>query len=615
VQVTQVASNTALKIDGGEFNVTLSASSAAGTSSSLNSLGELILTSGNFATFSGTGFAPNSEIVVWLFSTPTKLGTVVTDASGSFSGSLAVPSDLEAGQHTVQLNGETSDGETRSLAVGVELVAEQSEAEPTSEEAAAASIGATGDDNAPPVPFDPLSSPEGVTALTATIGAAAAAAGAIAAAAGAAAGAAGSSSGGSARGGASSGGGNSGGDSGSIATIDAAHERYRNNRRGRGDRWKIWKKRWLNFLDKPFISLAVKSARFSPLFSKISVDGAYLRASMGSLGLLPTIAAAFISAFSVSMNETAVAPPQWQWFIALAVIGIFDAFAGLIGTSVFVIGTIIMHGAIGIEDTRLLLGVMIVGYGPALLANAFRAFRKEPENSEAYWWDRLIDLAVLPFIGGWITATMISTLPALAGTTLAVANHVDTFAFAVAAAIMLRVILEELVARWFPKRLDTLHPTDVEETDPPQKWISVAFRLSVFIFVTAALMGNVWQVWVGSALFILPTIIGFYSDKFKNFPWIWRLLPTGVPGLAVALLVASATTSVVGMWFGASPDLALWSFALLPIPMLFLALLGMFGREGVEDEVRFIQRPQLKWVYRIGGIIMLLVTMNLAGVI
>jgi hypothetical protein len=177
------------------------------------------------------------------------------------------------------------------------------------------------------------------------------------------------------------------------------------------------------------------------------------------------------------------------------------------------------------------------------------------------------------------------------------------------------VILEEGVARFFSQRLDTLHPTDVDETDPSQRWISIAFRLSVFIFVTAALMGNVWQVWVGSALFILPTIIGFFSHKFKNFPWIWRLLPAGIPGLAFTLLVASATTSVVAMWFGTSPDLALWSFALLPIPMLVLALLGMFGRDGVEDEVRFIRRPKLKWIYRIGGIVMLLFTMNLAGVI
>jgi hypothetical protein len=480
-------------------------------------------------------------------------------------------------------------------------------------------IGATGDDSAPPVPFDPLASPEGVAALTSTLGEIGAVAGAVAAAAAAAAGAAAAgSSGGGARGGASGGGGSSGGsggDGGSIATIDAAHEKYKNRRRGRGDRWKIWKKKWLNFMDKPTIALAMRSARFSPLFSKIVVDGAYLRASLGSFSLLPTLFGAIVAVWSALANHSDVAPPQWQWLIVIAVLGVFDAFAGFVATTLFVVTTVVMHGAISIEDVRLLLGVVIVGYGPALLANAFRAFRKEPEPGEVYWWERLVDLAVLPFIGGWVTASMIGTLPALAGTTLAVANHVNDFAIAVALAIMLRVILEEGVARFFPQRLDTLHPTDVDETDPPQKWISITFRLAIFIFVTAALMGNVWQVWVGSALFILPTIIGFYSDRFKNFPWIWRLLPTGIPGLAFTLLVASATTSVVGMWFGTSPDLALWSFALLPIPMLFLAVLAMFGREGVEDEVRFIQRPQFKWVYRIGGIVMLLFTMNLAGVI
>jgi hypothetical protein len=483
-------------------------------------------------------------------------------------------------------------------------------------------IGATGDDNAPPVPFDALSTPEGVAALTDTLGNAAAAVGAIAAAAAAGAAAAAAAGGGGGGGGGSrapaggsTGGPSGSGEGGSIATIDTSHERYRNKRRGRGDRWKIWKKKWLTFTDKPFIAMIVKTARFSPLFSKIAVDGAYLRAAFGSFGLLPTIAASMISVGAIALNDGAVAPPQWQWFIVLAVIGIFDAFAGLIGTVLFVVGTVVAHGSIGLDDVRLLLGVIIVGYGPALLANAFRAFRKEPEDGEDYWWERLVDLVVLPFIGGWVTATMISTLPALAGTTLSVANHVGTFALVVAVAITARVLLEEFVARWFPARLDTLHPTDVDDADPAQKWVSVGFRLSIFIFVTAALMGNVWQVWVGSALFILPTIIGFYSDKFKNYPWIWRMLPTGIPGLAFTLVVASVTTSIVGGWFGTSPDLALWSFALLPVPMLALAVLGMIGREGNEGEIRWIRRPGFKWVYRIGGIVMLLVTMELAGVL
>jgi hypothetical protein len=468
--------------------------------------------------------------------------------------------------------------------------------------------GATGDDNAPPVPFDPLATPEGVEALTNLLASAAAVVGAIAAAAAAAAAAGGGSSGGSSSSGGS-------GEGGSIATINANHDRYINRRRGRGDKWKMWKSKWLTFADKPSIWVVVKSAWISPLFSKIAVDGAYLRASFGSLGLLPTIAAAAISVMTVSMNDGAVLTPQWQWFIALAVIGIFDAFAGLVGTLIFVAGTVATAGTLGINDVRLLLGVIIVGYGPALLASAFRAFRREPEESEQYWWERIVDLVVLPFIGGWVTATMISMLPALAGTTMAVANHVNEFAIAIAIAITLRVVFEEFVARWFPSRLDVLHPTDVSDPVPVQKWLSVAFRLSVFIFVTAALMGNVWQAWVGSALFILPTILGFYSHKFKNYPWIWRVLPTGIPGLAFALIVASITTSIVGSWFGSAPDLALWSFALLPIPMLGIAILAMIGREGNEGEVRWIRRPGFKWVYRIGGVLMLLATMELAGVL
>jgi hypothetical protein len=40
----------------------------------------------------------------------------------------------------------------------------------------------------------------------------------------------------------------------------------------------------------------------------------------------------------------------------------------------------------------------------------------------------------------------------------------------------------------------------------------------------------------------------------------------------------------------------------------------MFGREGAtDDEVRIAQRN--RWIFRIGGVVMLLVTLNLTGII
>jgi hypothetical protein len=472
-------------------------------------------------------------------------------------------------------------------------------------------IGATGDDEDKSVPFDPMGSPESIKAVTETTAKAAAIAAAVAAAAAAGAAAASRTGGGSSGGSGSS-------DPGSIATIDTTHEQYELRRRGRGDALKVWRRRWMRLLDKISIRATLLIAPISPVLSRIVVDGAYLRAAAGIFASLPTMAAAGVAFAALAVNGTAVSTPIWQLFLAITLIGIFDAFAGMVGTAIFVIGSFAIHAlaglAIGMGDIRMMLGVIIVGFGPALLANSFRVFRKVPEKGSFYVWERIVDLGVLPFIGGWVTATMIGTLPALAGMTLAVANHVNDFALAVAAAIVIRVIAEEAVAREFPERLDTLHPTEVPATPGIQRWISLGFRLAVFIFVTAALMGNDWRVWFGSALFVLPTMLGWWQDKFPISKWVWRIMPQGIPGLAFTLLVASVTTSMVSSWFD-GPDSALWSFALLPIPMLALSILGLIGREGDEDEVRWIRQPRFVWVYRIGGIVMLVLTMKVAGVI
>jgi hypothetical protein len=356
-------------------------------------------------------------------------------------------------------------------------------------------------------------------------------------------------------------------------------------------------------------------ARFSPILAKATVDGAYLRAAVGSLSVLPTIAAVVLASISINPGTQHILPPVWPIFLAITLIGIFDAAAGLVGTTVYVIGTVIVHlNNIQLSDVRLLLGIVITGFGPVLLTNAFRQFRKDKDAEKHYVWERIIDLGVLPFFGGWTTASMISTLPALAGLTLSVANHVNDFALAVAGATVARVLLEEVVARVFPTRLDTLHPTEIPSTYPGHRYVALLSRVGIFIFVTAALMGNEWQVWVGSVLFALPTALGWVSHRWPNVPWLWRILPQGIPGLALVLIVAQATSALVGVIFGKSPELALWSFALLPIPLLILSVLGMFGREGEDGEIRFVKREKFVWVYRLGGVVMLVLTLKLAGV-
>ena len=54
---------------------------------------------------------------------------------------------------------------------------------------------------------------------------------------------------------------------------------------------------------------------------------------------------------------------------------------------------------------------------------------------------------------------------------------------------------------------------------------------------------------------------------------------------------------------------------LMPIPMFIVGLIALFGREGKDGEDRPIKKPGLRWIYRVGGIVVLALTMKLAGVI
>jgi hypothetical protein len=67
----------------------------------------------------GFGFAPGSEVEVWMFSEPRLLATVQVGAAGTFDALVEVPAGLPVGHHTVQAEGVGVDGAPRALSIGV----------------------------------------------------------------------------------------------------------------------------------------------------------------------------------------------------------------------------------------------------------------------------------------------------------------------------------------------------------------------------------------------------------------------------------------------------------------------------------------------------------------
>lgn len=138
-QQTQNAGDSALTVDGVETEVTIdpngSEDGIIGTAGelvfemsgldpeglplALDSDGNLILNANGLVETAGEGFASESPVKVYLFSEPTFLGTLFTDPTGMFSGTLQIPAGTDPGVHNLQVVGYDTEGNVLVFTVGV----------------------------------------------------------------------------------------------------------------------------------------------------------------------------------------------------------------------------------------------------------------------------------------------------------------------------------------------------------------------------------------------------------------------------------------------------------------------------------------------------------------
>jgi len=119
VESTLSRSNDQLVVSAGDLSATISAITADGAVAPLDSEGNIRLSEGDQIQVEASGFAPNSDVEVWLFSTPTLLGTVTVNSEGTASAVFPLPRGAESGNHRVALNGKNVAGDDASFAVGI----------------------------------------------------------------------------------------------------------------------------------------------------------------------------------------------------------------------------------------------------------------------------------------------------------------------------------------------------------------------------------------------------------------------------------------------------------------------------------------------------------------
>jgi hypothetical protein len=228
---------------------------------------------------------------------------------------------------------------------------------------------------------------------------------------------------------------------------------------------------------------------------------------------------------------------------------------------------------------------------------------------------RIGDIAFASLMGGWVAGLIVRALPALTGLTLPAANYVATFQLIATLAIAIRIVIEDLAARFYPQRMDKLAPDTLPSPPAAQVVIVQVLKYFFYVFIASAFMGFGPVVWIASALFMLPTILGHFQDKLPNVPFIWRYLPVGLPGLAMILGLEILLENTLTGILGDDPNFSVIFIYCLLALILVVSIVGMLGREGRPGEERFFLRPGMRWIYRIFGVVVFALLMQFTSML
>ena len=562
----------------------------------------------------GAGAAPAAQYSLWVFSSPQLLTSGQTDAAGSFAASAQLPASLSPGDHTVVLNTTGADGEAIESATGITVAADGTLAGVVPDVDASALVVPVISDNPKAPKFAPVAPLDNPAAVVTTAIAGLTVATVVGASVGAVTG---GGSGGGSRGG--SGGGESGGvdaevrrrkklRDGGAAAGGLWTARFMPDGNARGDKSRLYRAPGLAFTDALAYTSTAAVASKSPLLSRCLGDGAPIQAMFGSLSTLLPIAGLVLGTIAGFSSDGIAQPAAVGIMVALILIGIFDAFAGVLSAVAFTLVVAFSGGIIDASSVRTLAGIALLIVGPGVIGGSFRDIRRPSVTGSTEMWERLTDLVVVPLLGAWVTYNIVGALPGLGGTAFPIADSASLLAYVVLVGLVAKILVEEAAARWFPERMDALTPDEPDEAPNSQRIISALLRMGIFAFISAAFVGNVWQLWVASLLFLVPALTEVVAERFPNSPRLWQALPEGVPLVAFMLIISWAVSAALVTALGDSPDYAQTMFVILALPGFILALLGVVGRDPREGDTKWYQRPSMTSWYRIGGVAVLIAT-------
>ena len=551
---------------------------------------------GGTAVVEGEGFLPGSDVTVTMYSTPTELARIDTDDGGAFSTTVTLPDDVEPGDHRFVVDGFDTVGEPASRTWFLQVAADGTVTE------LEATPGIT------PEWFDPdriIYAPYDVEAHAPVVVAAMVSGFALLTLSTLTTGIdlTPSSSG---AGGVALAGGAAGGSmaeasrrrKASLGSVSGKHVAADVDDLEIGDRSFTWRFPFgRHRVDTASTALPVRVAPVSPLLGRIIADGAMSRAMFGSLSLLAPVVGVVLGLIAAADTGWQPFPPATWIVLAIIAVGVFDASAGLTAAAVWFTAVTIGSDTWSADTVRFMLGMALVMFAVGVVATKARPLRRPPAAGAAERFDRFADVAIVALLGAWGTQKLVGALPALGALDYDIAGDANLIAIVAGACLFARMTAETAAVRWYPLRLDEVCPPKLPKPGTRQRAIVIAVQTVLMWFIAVAWLGNIWELYVGCALFAVPQYVGLVQDRLPNSPALAKWAPSGVAKTVLMIVIGTYFAAFVSRLFDDPAQFITVGFVVLTIPGLVLSIASWFGRDGA--------RPALTWAGRIAGVVVI----------
>ena len=382
----------------------------------------------------------------------------------------------------------------------------------------------------------------------------------------------------------------------SLQSVSSGALKLLKDEPGWGDRSKTWHAPFTAKTDAFFIALSHRFNPISPLLIRTAQDGNTFRAILGSIASLLAPIGLVLGVVAALNTQGQALPPAWTIVAAIMAVAIFDAFAGFIAGAVFFLAVLFTGHITNRPEFLTAIGVMVLFFAPALLASAFRPFRRLVRNQDDLW-ERITDYALGTLLTFWVITKMVAAMNGLARLELPITDYGTELALLAAALLIVRVGLEDIAVEHYPMRLRALH-VEIKAPSQNQKIRSLVFKIFVFFIMAAPFVGSLLNLVLGTILFAIPQITSLSLED--NLPKKKLYLPKGVFKTVVMIFVMALASNMIEGSFSSPEAFLKWSFVVMALPGFILHYLDAITDAPKND---WKTSKNGRWVYRIGGLV------------